>query len=67
MKNKKLNLDYFMGCELPSNQKMYVRGGDTTAPEIDEEGNPLNPKTTSNNGDVKDPPPPPIVVTAFIE
>lgn len=66
MKTRKLNLDDFMGCELPSNQKMYVRGGDPTSPpELEEDGGP-RPGSTSN-GDVKDPPPPPIFITAFID
>lgn len=67
MKAKKLNLDDFMGYELPSKQRMNIRGGDTTAPEIDEDGNPVggNTSTGSNGGDIKPPRNPIIVIINF--
>ena len=67
MKTKKLNLDDFMGNELPSNQKRDIRGGDHSPPPplIEEDGGPKSGSTS--NGDVKDPPIPPILVTAVID
>lgn len=55
MKNQKLNLDEFAGSELSKEKKLKVIGGDFSPPPplIDEDGNPVNPTTGTNNGDIK--------------